>query len=114
MGGWEGGDVGGWVVARAGLCCWLQGGGAGEAWAACTGTAPPCSTTSHLLTTNLPARLLPRRRCDVDIRKDLYGGIVLTGGTAGDDPLGWQVEGDVACCMLHVRQAQVVGRQAGA
>ncbi len=37
----------------------------------------------------------PGARCDVDIRKDLYGGVVLTGGTAGFVALRDRLEKEV-------------------
>jgi hypothetical protein len=40
-------------------------------------------------------RIVPRR-CDVDIRKDLYAGLVLTGGTAGFAALRDRLEKEVA------------------
>lgn len=48
------------------------------------------------LTALAPALASPLgARCDVDIRKDLYGGVVLTGGTAGFVALRDRLEKEV-------------------
>lgn len=53
-------------------------------------------TQTHHRSPPHPTLLTPKpRRCDVDIRKDLYGGIVLTGGTAGFVALRDRLEKEV-------------------
>ncbi|PSC76501.1 Actin-related 4 isoform B [Micractinium conductrix] len=47
-------------------------------------------------------------KCDVDIRKDLYGGIVLTGGTAGFVALRDRLEKEVAELAPQMAKVKVV------
>lgn len=70
---------------------------------------------THTLATSLP----PVPRCDVDVRKDLYGNVVLTGGTAGFAGLRDRLEKELAdlapqmakvkvrCCCMAARCAGV-------
>lgn len=56
---------------------------------------PALPLTLPILCAVLPL-FFPPPRCDVDIRKDLYAGVVLTGGTAGFQALRDRLEKEVA------------------
>ena len=57
-----------------------------------------CSVPPRILSLHSPPSPTPppAPRCDVDIRKDLYAGVVLTGGTAGFAALRDRLEKEVA------------------